>query len=167
MHAKAYTSKMIAITPAAAVHLRALLSAHEGASSNEPPTAGQRTAPETGKTEGEGAPEGLRILVEKGGCAGMQYAMKLDVLRKGDLQSEAEGARVFMDPDSAILLRGAELDYCDDLVGTGFRLQNPNAARSCGCGTSFEPAQPDDVEHASLLAGAASVVQESAASFIR
>ncbi len=107
---------MIAITSAAAAQLCALLSAHAGASStthagavsNEPPAEGQRTATETGKTEGEGAPEGLRILVEKGGCAGMQYAMKLDVRLEGDLQSEAEGARVFMDPDSAILLRGAE-----------------------------------------------------------
>jgi iron-sulfur cluster assembly protein len=69
----------------------------------------------------------------------MQYAMKLDACREDDLMSEAGGARVFMDPASAALLRGAELDYCDDLVGTGFRLQNPNAARSCGCGTSFEP----------------------------
>jgi iron-sulfur cluster assembly protein len=83
---------------------------------------------------------GLRILVEKGGCAGMQYAMKLDELRDGDEISEAEGARVFVDPASAVLLRGSQLDYCDDLVGTGFRLLNPNASRSCGCGTSFEPA---------------------------
>lgn len=121
---------MIAITHAAAVHLRALLSAHEGA-----PSANA----EAGVTP---APEGLRILVEKGGCAGMQYAMKLDARREDDLLSEAGGAQVFMDPASASLLLGSELDYCDDLVGTGFRLHNPNAARSCGCGTSFEPARP-------------------------
>ncbi len=129
---------MIAITPAAAVHLHTLLSAHEAAPPAEAP-------PEEQLPRQEGVPqrqEGLRILVEKGGCAGMQYAMKLDVLREGDILSEEGGARVFMDAASAALLRGAELDYCDDLVGTGFRLQNPNAARSCGCGTSFEPAAP-------------------------
>ncbi len=88
----------------------------------------------------------------------MQYAMKLDACREDDLMSEAGGARVFMDPASAALLRGAELDYCDDLVGTGFRLQNPNAARSCGCGTSFEPTQPEtggsvqDAENAASFA---------------
>jgi iron-sulfur cluster assembly accessory protein len=111
---------MITITPAAAEHLNSLVSGRED------------------------APEGLRILVEKGGCAGMQYAMKLDLPGPGDLTSELNGARVFMDPATASLLEGARLDYCDDLVGTGFRLQNPNAARSCGCGTSFEPAGPVD-----------------------
>jgi len=150
---------MIAITPAAAVHLRALLSAHAGAPSNEPPASGEVTSLDHEETGVAGVPEGLRILVEKGGCAGMQYAMKLDVFQEGDLLSEAGGARVFMDPASAALLRGAELDYCDDLVGTGFRLQNPNAARSCGCGTSFEPAQ--------LEAEQNSPPQESAASFTR
>jgi iron-sulfur cluster assembly accessory protein len=130
---------MIAITPAAAVHLLALLSAHEAAPTNSAPVS-DPAAFTDGTEDGQ---QGLRILVEKGGCAGMQYAMKLDVRRGEDVLSEAGGARVFMDPASAALLRGAELDYCDDLVGTGFRLQNPNAARSCGCGTSFEPALPD------------------------
>jgi iron-sulfur cluster assembly accessory protein len=150
MHAEAYTLAMIAITPAAAVHLRALLTAHEGA----PSDMCNDTATDTAETAAKFAPEGLRILVEKGGCAGMQYAMKLDIRQNDDLLSEVDGAQVFMDPASAAMLRGAELDYCDDLVGTGFRLQNPNATRSCGCGTSFEPAQPTDggstqhVEHA-------------------
>lgn len=123
---------MITITPAAAEHLRALVSAHDG------------------------EPDGLRILVEKGGCAGMQYSMKLDALRDEDLSSELHGARVFMDASTAALLRGAKLDYCDDLVGTGFRLQNPNAARSCGCGTSFEPAANEDRQRSESLESAAS-----------
>jgi iron-sulfur cluster assembly accessory protein len=67
----------------------------------------------------------------------------------GDLIAEAEGVRVFLDAASAELLHGAELDFCDDLVGTGFRLQNPNAARSCGCGTSFEPASLPNAEQPS------------------
>lgn len=82
---------------------------------------------------------GLRIVVEKGGCAGMQYEMRFDVSGPEDIVNESEGACVFVDPASARFLGGASLDYCDDLVGTGFRLHNPNAARSCGCGTSFEP----------------------------
>lgn len=138
--AGAYNLQMIAITPAAAVHLRALLSAHGGAPSDTY-QGSQGSAADPAEAGGTPAPEGLRILVEKGGCAGMQYSMKLDARREDDLLSESGGARVFMDPSSAALLRGAELDYCDDLVGTGFRLHNPNAARSCGCGTSFEPAQ--------------------------
>jgi iron-sulfur cluster assembly accessory protein len=123
---------MITITSAAAAHLNRLVSGRED------------------------APEGLRILVEKGGCAGMQYAMKLDSLGLDDLTSERDGARVFMDPTTASMLKGAQLDYCDDLVGTGFRLQNPNAARSCGCGTSFEPAEPLEHTNSAPLENSAS-----------
>jgi iron-sulfur cluster assembly accessory protein len=83
---------------------------------------------------------GLRVYVEKGGCAGYQYEMKLDGLRPGDLVSERSGVQVMVDEQSAPFLKGAELDYCEDLMGTGFRILNPQAARSCGCGTSFEPA---------------------------
>lgn len=126
---------MISITPAAAAHLRSLL--HASGGSAEPGTP-------------DPVEKGLRILVEKGGCAGMQYSMKLDLPQEGDVFAESEGARVLMDPGSASLLRGSLLDYCDDLVGTGFRLQNPNAARSCGCGTSFEPAQAETGEAAGL-----------------
>jgi iron-sulfur cluster assembly accessory protein len=82
---------------------------------------------------------GLRVYVEKGGCAGYQYEMKIDVGRPGDLFSEKNGVRVMVDEQSSPFLRGAHLDYCDDLMGTGFRIVNPQAARSCGCGTSFEP----------------------------
>jgi len=82
---------------------------------------------------------GLRILVEKGGCAGMQYVMRLDSAGPEDVVVESGGAKVLLDPASAQYISGSELDYCDDLVGTGFRLNNPRAARSCGCGTSFEP----------------------------
>jgi len=94
----------------------------------------------------DGAPErtGLRIFVQKGGCAGLQYEMKVDQASRGDLLSERDGALVMVDEQSYGFLRGAELDYCDDLTGTGFRILNPNAARSCGCGTSFEPARDPD-----------------------
>ena len=95
---------------------------------------------------------GLRILVEKGGCAGMQYIMKIDSENLGDVLIEEGGGRVLLDPESAKFIAGSELDYCEDLVGTGFRLNNPKAARSCGCGTSFEPLSEDPVP--SLIHGA-------------
>jgi iron-sulfur cluster assembly protein len=84
--------------------------------------------------------KGLRLFVEKGGCAGMQYGMTLDGAEAGDQTFEKGGVRVIVDPESLNYLSGSEIDYCDDLTGTGFRLKNPNAVRSCGCGTSFETA---------------------------
>lgn len=84
--------------------------------------------------------QGLRISISKGGCAGLQYDMSLDSPQTGDTTVEKDGVRVLIDESSAGFLQGSTIDYCDDLAGTGFRIQNPNATRSCGCGTSFEPA---------------------------
>src|SRR5262250_1105250 len=84
------------------------------------------------------ASKGLRLFVEKGGCAGMQYGMTLDASEPNDEIFENGGVKVIVDSESLNYLRGSEVDYCDDLTGTGFRLKNPNAVRSCGCGTSFE-----------------------------
>jgi iron-sulfur cluster assembly protein len=86
------------------------------------------------------ASKGLRLFVEKGGCAGLQYGMRLDSVAAGDETFSRGDVRVIVDPESLEYLRGSEVDYCDDLTGTGFRLRNPNAVRSCGCGTSFETA---------------------------
>ncbi len=90
------------------------------------------------------AGSGLRIFVEKGGCAGLQYGMKIAQPQPGDeiARTEVPGAQVFVDPESAGYLAGCTVDYCDDLAGTGFRIVNPNAVRSCGCGTSFEAPAP-------------------------
>ena len=85
------------------------------------------------------AEEGLRLWVEKGGCAGLQYAMRIDRPQEHDWVSEREGVRLFVDRDSLQYLQGVEVDYVDDLNDSGFKVRNPNAARSCGCGTSFEP----------------------------
>lgn len=82
----------------------------------------------------------LRLMVQKGGCAGLQYAMKLDEAGEQDTVMEVEGARVVVDPESFGFLDGSVVDYSDALTDTGFKITNPNAARSCGCGTSFEPA---------------------------
>ncbi len=90
----------------------------------------------------EGAQEGkgLRLFVESGGCAGLQYGMNVACAQEGDEIVEQGGVQVIVDQKSVPHLRGITLDYCDDLTGTGFRIHNPNAVRSCGCGTSFETA---------------------------
>ncbi|MCX8493841.1 MAG: iron-sulfur cluster assembly accessory protein [Chthoniobacterales bacterium] len=83
---------------------------------------------------------GLRLAVEKGGCAGLQYAMSLGGPLPGDEVTEQNGAVVAIDPESSEQLDGCTIDYVDELTGAGFRVINPHASRSCGCGTSFEPA---------------------------
>lgn len=89
----------------------------------------------------QAANKGLRILVENGGCAGMQYGMALDERKEGDEIIEKEGVQVLVDAGSAPFLRGSTIDFQDELAGAGFRIKNPNAARSCGCGSSFEAKQ--------------------------
>ena len=88
----------------------------------------------------KGSGDGLRLAVEKGGCAGLQYVMEVGTASSDDTVVEHNGARVFIDPASGPSLAGSVLDHEDGLSGAGFRIRNPKAARSCGCGTSFEPA---------------------------
>lgn len=82
---------------------------------------------------------GLRLRVEKGGCAGMQYVMALDHSLADDSVQSQDGVSIIIDQESLGYLRGCQIDYVDSLADAGFKLNNPNAARSCGCGTSFEP----------------------------
>jgi len=82
--------------------------------------------------------EGLRIAVERGGCAGLRYVMSLGFRRDGDVVFVCEGGCVFVEQGSFSYLDGSTLDYEDRLSGGGFRVRNPMVARSCGCGTSFE-----------------------------
>lgn len=81
---------------------------------------------------------GLRIFVESGGCAGMQYGMNLDTQKEGDQVISRDGVQVFVDAESGRYMEGSVIDYADGLAGAGFKINNPNARRSCGCGTSFE-----------------------------
>lgn len=83
---------------------------------------------------------GLRLSVEKGGCAGMQYLMEIRPSTPDDEVIHQDDVSVFIDRGSIDYLRGCQLDYVESLSDSGFKLTNPNAARSCGCGTSFEPA---------------------------
>lgn len=84
---------------------------------------------------------GLRISVEKGGCAGWQYAMRITNPNSEDHIFTEDGVSLIVDNDSLSYLDGSTIDYVDALNDAGFRVLNPNATRSCGCGTSFEPKQ--------------------------
>ncbi len=82
---------------------------------------------------------GLRVFVSGGGCSGMQYGMALEAeARPYDHVVEKDGIKIFIDPTSMMYLNGATVDYEDSLMGGGFKIENPNAVASCGCGTSFK-----------------------------
>jgi len=110
-------AEMVSITPRAAEKARLLLEQKE-------------------------LPEGsLRVFVAGGGCSGYQYGMALaDAPEADDTLIETEGVRIVVDPDSARLLNGAEIDYVEDLMKSGFTIYNPNATASCACGSSFQAA---------------------------
>jgi iron-sulfur cluster assembly accessory protein len=80
----------------------------------------------------------FRVYVEDGGCSGMQYAMTFDEPRDGDIVAEFPGVRVVVDSFSAGYLRGTVVDFSDALTNGGFKISNPNAKQSCGCGKSFQ-----------------------------
>ncbi len=84
------------------------------------------------------AEHGLRVFVSGGGCSGMQYGMAIES-QPGEFDSifESNGVKVFVDPTSMMYLGGSTVDYVDNLMGGGFRIDNPNAVSSCGCGHSF------------------------------
>lgn len=80
----------------------------------------------------------LRIAVNGGGCSGFQYEFQLaEAPAADDLVIERDGVKAVIDPVSQGFLDGAQIDFVDDLMGQSFRIQNPNATSSCGCGTSF------------------------------
>ncbi len=91
---------------------------------------------------------GLRLAVRRGGCAGWQYEMKVAEPELGDSIVESGSARVIIAADSIEKLRGCEIDFSDDLTDAGFKIHNPMAARSCGCGTSFETTDEAPGAHA-------------------
>jgi iron-sulfur cluster assembly protein len=81
----------------------------------------------------------LRVFVSGGGCSGLQYGMAFEPETKDyDAVVEVDGVRLVIDPTSLLYLRGAVIDFVDSLMGGGFRIENPNAVSSCGCGSSFK-----------------------------
>jgi len=85
------------------------------------------------------ADHSLRVFVSGGGCSGLSYGMTFaEGAEMGDQVFEAGGVQVVVDPSSVQYLDGAEIDYIDSLMGGGFRIENPQAVRSCACGSSFQ-----------------------------
>lgn len=81
---------------------------------------------------------GLRLFVKSGGCSGFSYGLAFDnQLGEGDRVEDHSGVRVFIDALSQKYVDGAEIDYVDSLMGSGFAINNPNAVSSCACGSSF------------------------------
>lgn len=87
--------------------------------------------------QGLAATHGVRLGVKSGGCSGMEYVLEIDEPSDADRVFESHGVKVFCDPKSYLFINDVTVDYVDDLLNGGFRFENPNASRSCGCGTSF------------------------------
>ena len=109
------TEAVVSLTESAASHVKELL---EEAKENSAKT--------------------LRVYVEGGGCSGLQYGMVFDEKREGDILADYHGVSVLVDSFSLDYLRGCVVDFVDSLNGGGFKISNPNARHSCGCGKSFE-----------------------------
>jgi|TARA_B100000614_G_scaffold227453_2_gene218601 iron-sulfur cluster assembly accessory protein len=111
----------------------------EPAATETPITLTERAAKQIAKIlEGEDEGTVLRVSVQGGGCSGFQYGFTLDDTKtEDDLVIERNGVRVLIDSVSVSYLAGSEIDYVDELIGSSFKINNPNATASCGCGTSF------------------------------
>lgn len=89
-------------------------------------------------TEEKKAGYGLRLLVQPGGCSGYSYGLDFsEKATDGDSVSEQHGIKLFIDKEALPLIEGAEIDYVEDIKGSGFAFKNPNAKHSCNCGSSF------------------------------
>jgi iron-sulfur cluster assembly accessory protein len=117
------TESIVSLTPAAATKIRDLMAGDEDVSV-------------------------LRVAIEGGGCSGFQYGLGFDRgAQEGDHEFECEGVSVVVDPFSAPYLMGARVDYLETIEESGFKIENPNALSSCGCGHSFQVAEgevPED-----------------------
>ena len=88
----------------------------------------------------------LRVAIQGGGCSGFQYGLGFDTVAEGDEQLELEGVPVVVDPFSAPYLRGTTIDFLNTIEESGFKIDNPNATASCGCGHSFTVAEGEEPE---------------------
>ena len=111
------TTELVSLTPAAAAKIRGLM-------------------------EQESDVSVLRVAIEGGGCSGFQYGLGFDRgAQEGDHEFDCEGVTVVVDPFSAPYLRGSTVDYLETIQESGFKIDNPNAVASCGCGHSFQVAE--------------------------
>jgi iron-sulfur cluster assembly protein len=86
----------------------------------------------------------LRVAIQGGGCSGFQYGLGFDTVAEGDVQLDLEGVPVVVDPFSAPYLRGTTIDFLNSIQESGFKIENPNAVASCGCGHSFTVAEGEE-----------------------
>ncbi|HEY6700205.1 MAG TPA: iron-sulfur cluster insertion protein ErpA [Pseudolabrys sp.] len=102
-------------------------------------TVSERAARRIGEIlKGEPSGTVLRVSVEGGGCSGFQYKFDVDRAKAADdLVINRDGATILIDPISVNYMAGSEIDFVDDLIGASFKVKNPQAKASCGCGTSF------------------------------
>jgi iron-sulfur cluster assembly accessory protein len=117
------TETLISLTPVAAAKIRQLM---------------------TEEPDGESLV--LRVAIQGGGCSGFQYGLGFDSgSAEGDIELELEGVRVVVDPFSAPYLQGSTVDFLNTIQEAGFKIDNPNAVASCGCGHSFTVAEGEEV----------------------
>jgi iron-sulfur cluster assembly protein len=115
------TDTLITLTPLAAAKIKELLA-----------------------EEADGDALVLRVAIQGGGCSGFQYGLGFDSVAEGDVQLELEGVPVVVDPFSAPYLRGTSIDFLNTIQESGFKIDNPNATASCGCGHSFTVAEGEE-----------------------
>lgn len=128
------TDLLITLTPVAAEKIRELLA--------EEPDAGTLV---------------LRVAIQGGGCSGFQYGLGFDSgAAEGDLELELEGVPVVVDPFSAPYLAGTTIDFLNTIQESGFKIDNPNAVSSCGCGHSFQVAEDEELPEGTEIGGCGS-----------
>ncbi len=99
----------------------------------------------------------LRVAIQGGGCSGFQYGLGFDTgPAEGDHELELEGVRVVVDPHSAPYLQGATIDFLNGLQESGFKIDNPNAVSSCGCGHSFQVEEGEELPEGTQVGGCGS-----------
>jgi iron-sulfur cluster assembly protein len=99
----------------------------------------------------------LRVAIQGGGCSGFQYGLGFDTgVAEGDVELQLEGVPVVVDPFSVPYLRGATIDYLNGLQESGFKIDNPNAVSSCGCGHSFQVEEGEDLPEGTEMGGCGS-----------
>ncbi len=98
----------------------------------------------------------LRVAIQGGGCSGFQYGLGFDSIAEGDVELSLEGVPVVVDPISAPYLRGTTIDFLNTIQESGFKIDNPNAVSSCGCGHSFQVAEDEELPEGTQVGGCGS-----------
>jgi len=98
----------------------------------------------------------LRVAIQGGGCSGFQYGLGFDNVAEGDMELSLEGVPVVVDAYSAPYLRGTTIDFLNTIQESGFKIDNPNAVSSCGCGHSFQVAEDEELPEGTQVGGCGS-----------